>query len=91
MAMGETWEKRTLNAQLEQVATLVPMARTRVGKTSEASTQDTGPNESEKLMEVRKIIAMPARCAVWFAFSPGGNDATIAARIEKVTTKEPAP
>ena len=38
----------------------VPMDRVLVGKTSEANTQDTGPNESEKKILVMKIIAIPA-------------------------------
>lgn len=68
------------------------MLRVRVGKTSDARTHETGPKEREKLMEVRKIMAMPARCAARFIVEePGGNDATIAARIENVTTKDAAP
>ena len=34
-------------------------------RTSEASTQLTGPKLSEKKMLVRNIIAIPARCAGW--------------------------
>lgn len=32
-ARGETWESKTLNAQFEQVATLVPIDLVAVGKT----------------------------------------------------------
>ncbi len=42
-------------------------------------------------MDVRKIMAMPARCAERFDAAVGGNDATMAANIEKVTTKDAAP
>ena len=59
--IGAVSENSTLNAQLKHVATLVPILLERVGKTSEARTQDTGPNEREKTIEVRKIIAIPAR------------------------------
>ena len=91
MATGETCEKRTLNAKLAQVAALVPILRVRVGKTSEARTHETGPKEREKLMEVKKIMAIPALCADRFVVAVGGNEATIAARTEKVTTKDAAP
>lgn len=80
-----------MNAQFAHVATLVPMDRVRVGNTSEASTQLTGPKLSEKKILVRKIIAMPARCAARFVDWSGGKDATMAVRIEYVTTKLPAP
>ena len=33
MAIFDTWENNTLNAQFAQVATLVPIERVRVGKT----------------------------------------------------------
>lgn len=46
------------------VATDVPIALVFVGKTSEASTQDTGPNDHEKKTLVMKIMAIPALCAV---------------------------
>ena len=46
-------------------------------------------------MLVMKIIAMPARCAEVCVFgtplTSGGKHATIAVRIEYVTTKLPAP
>ena len=71
-----------MNAQLAHVATLVPMDHVRVGNTSEASTQLTGPKLSEKKMLVRNIMAMPARCATKFVDSSGGNDATMAVRME---------
>ena len=71
-----------MKAQFAHVATLVPMDRVLVGKTSEASTQLTGPKLSEKNMLVRKIIAIPARCAAWLVDSSGGKDATIAVRTE---------
>lgn len=89
--MGDTSEKSTLNAQLQQVATAVPRARVRVGKTSDARTQVIGPKEREKTIEVRKIIAMPARCAVRLSVVPGGKEATIAASTENVHTKVAAP
>ena len=90
--MGETSENRTLKAQLQQVATAVPIERVRVGNTSAASTQLTGPNEREKTIDVKKIIAIPARCAAKFISpEPGGNDATIAASTENVQTKVAAP
>ena len=59
------------------------------------SLADTGPNDSEKKMLVMKIMAIPARCALRCVFgtpfTSGGNDATMAVRIEYVTTKLPAP
>lgn len=81
--------KRT---QLAQVATLVPMARVFVGKTSDANTQLTGPKLREKLMLVKKIMAMPAFCAAALAVAEStGFVAKIADKMEKVTTKLPAP
>jgi glycerol-3-phosphate O-acyltransferase len=46
--------------QLEQVATLVPIARVFVGKTSDARTQLTGPKLREKKILSIKIMATPA-------------------------------
>ena len=77
------------------VATEVPMALVFVGKTSEASTHDTGPNDSEKKILVMKIMAIPARCADVFVFgcplTSGGKQATMAVRTEYVQTNAPAP
>ena len=80
-----------MNAQFAHVATLVPMDRVLVGKTSEASTQLTGPKLTEKKILVRKIIAIPALWAERFVDSSGGKEATMAVRMEYVTTKLPAP
>lgn len=65
----------------------------RVGKTSEARTQLTGPKEREKTMEVRKIIAMPARWAARLGVLEveGGKEETRAARMENVHMKVQAP
>lgn len=63
MARFDTCENKMLNSQLAQVATAVPMERVLVGKTSDASTQDTGPKDSENMTEVMKIMAIPARWA----------------------------
>lgn len=46
--------------QLAQVATLVPIARVLVGKTSDARTQLTGPKLREKMILSIKIMATPA-------------------------------
>lgn len=92
--MGDVWENSTLKAQLQQVATLVPIERVLVGKTSEARTHDTGPYERENTMDVRKIMAIPARSAARLALLPsarGGKEATMAARMENVMMKVPEP
>lgn len=50
----------TKDTQLAQVATLVPMDLVLVGKTSDASTQLTGPKLKEKKILSMKIMAIPA-------------------------------
>lgn len=62
-----------------------------MGKTSDASTQLTGPKERAKTMDVRKITAIPARCADRFCVSPGGKDETMAVRMENVQTNVAEP
>lgn len=77
---------------MAHVATLVPMARVFVGNTSDANTQLTGPKLREKMMLVKKIMAIPAFCAAALAVSEStGLVAKMAAKIENVTTKLPAP
>lgn len=61
-------------------------------RTSEASTQLTGPKLRENIILVMNIIAMPALCAAWLTFSAStGFVARIAAKMEKRRTKLPAP
>jgi hypothetical protein len=48
------------HTQFEQVATLVPIDRVLVGKTSDANTQLTGPKLKEKKMLSMKIMPIPA-------------------------------
>ena len=53
--------------------------------TSDASTQDTGPNDREKKMLVIKMTAIPARwavtCELGMPSTSGGKQATIAVSI----------
>ena len=63
-----------------------------MGKTSEARTQLTGPKEREKTMDVRKIMAIPARWAARFGVvESAGKEETRAARMENVQMKIEAP
>jgi hypothetical protein len=64
-----------------------------VGKTSEARTHEIGPKLREKIMEVRKMRAIPARwaAALVVVASPAGKEAMIAERAEKLKTKKREP
>ena len=72
----------------------MPSARERVGKTSDASTHETGPKLTEKMMVVKKMSAIPARWAARLGDMPaadGGKDAMMAERAEKLKTKKREP